>query len=254
MNLPGTVVPQLFQRKFHHKNALLPVRLKNFHVPGGPAFRPVGDAVKDAGVTVAVRLGVGIVAGGNAHHVLIGPAAQLGQTVDFHGAGVGNQNEFGALEHQDAGALGKFPVIADHGPHLHRPGGGVQLGHIKIVASVQNPLVAKIAGVDLGVGEHPAAKPVKKAKGVAGRRGVALQQGDAYRHLQLRRQSAERLHKVPVRRDGQLLDGRGILGKRVSAAPHLGKQRNVRPLRLGGAAGRPAFLQALGQIRPRRDL
>ena len=75
--------------------------------------RPVGDAVKGRGVPVAVREAAGVIGGGNAQHVFIGARPKLGQAVDFHGAGVGDQYDFGAFEHQNARAFGKFPVKAD---------------------------------------------------------------------------------------------------------------------------------------------
>lgn len=61
-----------------------------------------------------------------ASHVFVGAGAKLRQTVDFHRAGVGDQNQLGALKHQQARAFGEFPVIADHRADMHRAAGRVQ--------------------------------------------------------------------------------------------------------------------------------
>lgn len=60
---------------------------------------------------------------GDGEHVFVGAGAKLRQTVDFHRAGVGDQNQLGALKHQQARAFGEFPVIADHRADMHRAAG-----------------------------------------------------------------------------------------------------------------------------------
>ena len=249
MRLTGPVLPQLIQIQRRKADAFFFTRLQNAGVPGTFQLRQIGHPVKDGGPAVAVGDTGGIIAGGDGQHIFVGPAPQLGKPVDLHGAGVGGQDQFGAFQHQDAGALGKFPVEADHGPHLDNAGRCVQIGNPEPFAGGQGPLGVKVAGVHLGIGQRPAAETIEQDQGVAGSAGKALQQSDPDGHAQLPRQPAEGFHKGSVRRDGlggPFLDGAAVYA--VAIAPHLGEKGDVRPF----LAGLPAGGQALLQVRFQR--
>ena len=99
-------------------------------------------------MTVAVRLPLGIIAGGDSNHVLIGPSAKLGQAVDLHRAGVGDQDDLCPHKHQDPGALRKFPVVADHA------GLCIQIRRMEALSRSQAALILEITGMDLRIGQH----------------------------------------------------------------------------------------------------
>ena len=44
---------------------------------------------------------------------------KLGESCRVHVAGVGNQYDFGSIQHQNAGTFRKFPVKADHQPDFY---------------------------------------------------------------------------------------------------------------------------------------
>lgn len=244
VDLAGPVAAQLLQIQPGQVNALF---RSGFQHAGIPAVRPVGQIghpVKQGGMPVAVGDWTGIVAGGDGQHIFIGPAPELGQAVELHRAGVWHQNQLGALQHQDAGALGEFPVVADHGPHLKRALGGVQLGHEKVVAGGQVALGAKVAGVYFGIGEPPRPEAVEQHQGVAGLFSPGLQKGDADGHAQLPGQPAKGLHKGAVPGNRLLLPlGGGVLRDVVAVAPHLREQCQIRPHLPGPAAGLQPFVQ-----------
>ena len=97
----------------------------------------------------------------------IGACPELADAVGFQLAGVGGQDQLGALEHQHPGALGELAVETDHGAHLDRSDGGIQVADVEIVAGRQGDLPVPIAGVHLGVGQADLAMPVDQGKGVA---------------------------------------------------------------------------------------
>ena len=143
--------------------------------------------------------------------------------------GVGHQDELRTLEHQDSGALGELPVIADHGPHLYLAATGVQRGDIEILPRRQVPLHVKITGVDLGIGDLPFPEPVKERHGIPGAALVLFQKGDADGHIKFFGESAEGVHKFAASGDRlrhPLVNGAVV--DIVAVAPHLGKQRDIR--------------------------
>ena len=89
------------------------------------------------------------------------PVQPLDHKDNLHGTGVGHQDKLRALEHQEPGALGELPVVADHGPNFHFALGGAQCGDIEILTRRQIPLHIKVAGVDFGVGDFPPTESVK---------------------------------------------------------------------------------------------
>ena len=206
-------------------------------------FRQVGHAVEHGGMPVAVGHVLGIITGGHGQHILKGPGPELGDAVDFHGAGVGRQDELRALEHEDAGALRELPVIADHGAHLHRACGGVQLRHMEAVPGGEMALHIEVAGVHLGVGKPQCAEAVEEEQGIAGAALVPLQQGEGDGHGQLPGQGLEGADEAAAGGDGPggpFLHGAAV--DLVAAAPHLGEQGDVGPQVLGlFTGGQPLF-------------
>ena len=161
MHLVFPVFPHPVQIEFRQKDPLFSAGLQNANIPRTRHFRQIYHPVKCRRSSVTVRLSVRVIAGGDPHHIFERPAPQLCKTVDFHWTGVGYQNDFRALQHQNPCAFGKFPVIANHGADLHLPRRSIQLCNIKILARRQVPLLLKIAGVNLGVGERLFPMPVK---------------------------------------------------------------------------------------------
>ena len=177
------------------------------------------------------------------------------QTVDLHGAGIWHQDQLRALQHQDPGALGELPVIADHSPNLHRAAGCVQAGDIKIFTGGQVPLHVKITGVDLRVVQPPSPEAVKQDQGVAGAALMPLQQSHADGHAQRFGKPLKCLDKGAVSGDGlsgPLLDRPAV--NTVSIAPHFGEQGNIGAQRLGLFAGFHSLFQIALQRAARGNL
>ena len=186
VHLPASVFPDFRKGEISYVNTLPLAGIDNERIPGALFLRAIGNAVKGGGMAVAIRLALGIIHSGNAQHVFISPTPELGNAVDFHGAGIGHQNDLGALEHQNSGAFGKFPVIANHGAHFYVALGCIQVSYIEIIPGGQLALVLrKIAGVHLGVYELLLPVAVKKAEAVTGRGEIGFQKGDANGHIKL---------------------------------------------------------------------
>ena len=149
MHLVFPVFPHPVQIEFRQKDPLFSAGLQNTNIPRTRHLRQIYHPVKCRRSSVTVRLSVRVIAGGDPHHIFERPAPQLCKTVDFHWTGVGYQNDFRALQHQNPCAFGKFPVITNHGAHLHGAAGGVQRGGEKPAAARKGPFRAKIAGVHL---------------------------------------------------------------------------------------------------------
>ena len=93
----------------------------------------------------------GVVARSDGKHVLKRPRPQLRQAVDFHGASVGDQNQFRAFEHEDPGAFGELPIVANHRADLDRPASCIEFGNMKIVPGRQIALDVEVASVHFRV-------------------------------------------------------------------------------------------------------
>ena len=105
----------------------------------------------------------------------------------FELAGVGRQNQLCAGQHQEAGGFRLLPIIADHGAHLDRAGGGFESGHRERVATADQTLAVPVAGVDLGVGEQALTFAVEKGKRIAGKAAKILQISKGDGHIELAR-------------------------------------------------------------------
>ena len=128
---------------------------------------PEGDGIEGNRVAVAGR--GGIVGHGNPDHVLISSRPELAVAVFLPPAGIGDQDNFGPVKHQNAGAFRKLPVIADHRPDFDLSVLGIQGADTKAVARCQLALDIEFAGMHFGVGHEDLAMPVDDRNGIAGR-------------------------------------------------------------------------------------
>ena len=228
-------------------NALFAARAQDAHVSLArgihfagrrAALRRIGHAVKHGGAAVAARHRGGVVAGGDGQHVFKRAGAKLGKAVHAQGAGVGHQDELGPFQHQKPRAFGKFPVIADHGAHLHGAAGGVQRGGVKIFAARKGPLCAEIAGVHLCIQQPLRAEAVEQGQRVARAVRALLQKSDGNGHLKLFGKRGKALCERAVRRHGlRQPPGGRARGDDVADAPHFREQREVCAKGPGFAAG-----------------
>ena len=196
-------------------------------------------------VTVGVRRG--IVARGYAQHVFKRPGPQLGKAVNFHGTGVGDENDFRTLQHEDARTFGKLPVVTDHGADLDRAFAGFEFGGAEPVPRREQAFFPEIAGMHFGVVKHFFAPSVEERERVARRGRKLFQIGNAYRHAEFLCAAGEPPQKFAVGGDGLL---RKIGGRTyaVTVAPHFGKEGEIRPRLFCG----PAVRNPLFDIAPQR--
>ena len=198
-----------------------------------------------------------IIAGGDGQHVFIGPAPKLREAVELHRAGVGDQKQLRAFEHQDPGALRKLPVITDHRADFYDPVLRVQVCDKEAVAGIQNAFVVRfseIADMDFGIAVLQFSVPVEKADRVSRLRLVPFQKGDGNGHIQVRSQLRKALYKKAVAGGGALPQSFLFTRKAVSAAPHLRKKRNVRALFFRLKAGLDPLIQVFFQTPRRKEL
>ena len=100
----------------------------------------------------------------NSCHVLIGTGGKSIEPVGHFRAIVWDQNNFGALHHQDAGAFRVFPIITNHQAELD----SLEVRNIKLVPAFQHPLFGKVAGVYLAVFEKNFSVAVNEKRCVVG--------------------------------------------------------------------------------------
>ena len=113
-------------------------------------------------MAVTVRLSLRIIACCYSNHILICPRSQRGQSVDFHRACIGRQDQFRPFQHQYPCAFRKLPVETDHGTDFHGSPSEIQLSDIEILPCRQHFFIIKSADVDLGIMEDLHGRKVTK--------------------------------------------------------------------------------------------
>jgi hypothetical protein len=121
------------------------------HIARMPVFILI-DAIESNRVAIVRRSGV--VSHRQPEHIFIGTGTKLREAIEVESTGVGNQDDLGPLQHEDAGAFGKFTVVTDHRSHLERPLRCLEGTHREIVSRCTGKFPwIEVAGMDLGVGQ-----------------------------------------------------------------------------------------------------
>ena len=138
------------------------------------------------------------------------------------------QAELQPVEHENAGAFRKFPVITDHGADAYRTLSGILLADRKLCSGAQTAFIAKIAGMNFGIVKRSPAMTVKQAQSVARQRIMLFRKvspiamfSSAARVLKTADEIAVGKQRIAFQR------GYGF-GDPIPIAPHFRKQRQIR--------------------------
>ena len=99
----------------------------------------------------------------DSRHVFVGAGGDHVDAVLHFRAVVGHQNDFCPLQHQNAGAFGIFPVVADHDADFY----AVKFSHKKFISAFQHSFAGKITCMHFMVGQQDFAAASNEPGGVS---------------------------------------------------------------------------------------